>query len=60
MNPSQPMLEGAVKKYEKFLDLLAAFPDRSLSPTLLIDLPWHVHQVSISGVKLHLNRPSKA
>ncbi|KAH7721125.1 Protein F32B5.7 [Aphelenchoides avenae] len=45
MNLSPQDLQEAVEKYEKFLKLLAAYPGQPLSPSLVVDLAWHAHQL---------------
>lgn len=48
-----PALQGTlargISRYEKFFQLLAAFPEKVIVPTLDIDLVWHTHQCSPSG-----------
>src|SRR5947208_1503194 len=35
-----------LKRYERFVELIAAHPDQAVVPTLDIDLAWHTHQLS--------------
>jgi hypothetical protein len=35
-----------LKKYGRFVEILSAYPDEAVVPTLDIDLAWHTHQLS--------------
>ncbi len=39
-------LGRAVDRYDKFLRLLALYPNKTLAPALDVDLVWHTHQCS--------------
>ncbi|KAB8228654.1 uncharacterized protein BDW43DRAFT_212308 [Aspergillus alliaceus] len=45
-----PAVEGtirrAIDRYEKFLQLFRDYPDRTMVPTLDVDLAWHTHLCS--------------
>src|SRR5437762_523872 len=38
-------LEHAAARYEKFLLLVAKYPDRAIAPTKDIDFMWHLHML---------------
>jgi hypothetical protein len=33
-------------KYDRFFEILGAYPDQAVVPTLDVDLAWHTHQLS--------------
>src|SRR5882672_1959924 len=42
-NMTELWLRIALDRYEKFLLLIAKYPDRELAPSRDIDLMWHLH-----------------
>ena len=38
-----------IKKYTRFIEIMAAYPTKTAVPTLDVDLAWHTHQLSPSA-----------